>query len=163
MKYLTILSLLAFGFVVGCEAPNVSRSVSKPADYTDDGTFVLDGEHLLADEAGLEEKLGALDKSKKAQLKILVVDSLNGEDVMDFSQRVATKWALGTDKADNGILVVLAISDRKVRVHTGYGLEAVLTDQYCGEVSREARPYFKKQDYVGGLNHIVDRLIARLE
>jgi len=161
------IALLCLAVVCGCEVQSGSTvpqglvSASTPAD---DGTYVIDNAGALGDVSGLETELSQLNTAGIAQLKVLVVPSLNGEDIEGFAQRVAHKWALGTAKKDNGILVVLAPNDRKVRVQVGYGLEGTLTDQYCGEVSRAAaKKYFKSKNYLGGTTEIVHQLVSRLK
>ena len=70
------------------------------------------------------------------QVALLTVKSLNGEEIESFSMRVAENWKLGQKEKDNGVLMLLALNEHKVRIEVGYGLEGVLTDAYCGLIIR---------------------------
>ncbi len=86
------------------------------------------------------------------QLVILTVASLDGDTIEDFSIRTAQAWKLGRKDNRNGVLVVAAIQDHKLRIEVGYGLEGALTDARSSEIIRnEIAPRFKAGDYGGGL------------
>jgi uncharacterized protein len=80
------------------------------------------------------------------------VPSLNGEEIDDFSLNVARNWKLGQKQDKNGVLLIVAINDHKMRIEVGFGLEGALTDALSGEIIRnEIAPHFKAGDYFGGL------------
>lgn len=86
------------------------------------------------------------------QVALLTVKSLNGEEIESFSMRVAENWKLGQKGKDNGVLMLLALNEHKVRIEVGYGLEGVLTDAYCGLIIRQVMiPYFRQDAYAKGL------------
>ncbi|QTQ13044.1 TPM domain-containing protein [Treponema parvum] len=86
------------------------------------------------------------------QVALLTVKSLNGEEIESFSMRVAENWKLGQKEKDNGVLMLLALNEHKVRIEVGYGLEGVLTDAYCGLIIRQVMiPYFRQDAYAKGL------------
>jgi uncharacterized protein len=131
----------------------------------DDGRFVIDRAGLLQPEVQqkLETWLNELEQKTTAQVKLLTVPTTDGEDVFRFSQRHAELWKLGQRGKDNGALIVLAVAEREVRIHTGYGLESLLPDSWCGSASREvAGRYFKQGDYSTGLDALVTRVIHRI-
>ena len=72
----------------------------------------------------------------KNQIVVFTLPSTEGESIEEFSLRVFEKWQLGQAKADNGVLLVVATEDRKLRIEVGYGLEALLTDTKCGLIIR---------------------------
>jgi uncharacterized protein len=78
-------------------------------------------------------------------MAIAVFKSLDGESLEDVANRLFQKWRLGSKKLDNGVLLVLFVEDRKVRIEVGYGLEAVLTDAASSQIIREAlAPRFRE-------------------
>jgi uncharacterized protein len=93
----------------------------------------------------LEEKTGA-------QLAFLLISSTKPEEIDQFSLRVVEKWKLGEEKKDNGILVIFAKDDRKIRIEVGYGLEGVLTDVDSKRIIRNLIiPEFKQRNFFEGL------------
>ena len=90
-----------------------------------------------------------------AEVKVLTVTSTGGEDIVAFAQRHYDLWHLGQLKKDNGALIVLATADHHVRIHTGYGLEPILPDSWCGSLSRSvANSHFKVGQFAVGLEQI---------
>ncbi len=127
-----------------------------PAAVTinDPGRYVIDTAGIIDDgvEQQLEGWLTELTQKTTAQVKVLTVPTMEEEDIFSFSQRHAELWKLGQAKKDNGALIVLAIQERRVRVHTGYGLEGTLPDAWIGSASRDiAGHYFKQEKYTEGI------------
>ena len=131
--------------------PVVSRAeVSIP----DPGTYVVDRAEIIdaGTERQLEGWLRELERKTTAQVKVLTVESTQGEPFFSFVQRHADAWQLGRKGKDNGALIALALKERKVRIHTGYGLEGVLPDSWAGSASRAvASQFFKQARYSQGL------------
>ncbi len=119
---------------------NLSAHGATPGEVTvsDPGTYVVDRAGIVDDriEASLNGWLRELEQKTTAQVKVLTVATTNGEDFFTFVQRHAELWQLGKKGKDNGALIAVAVSERKVRIQTGYGLEAVLPDSWCGSLSR---------------------------
>jgi uncharacterized protein len=109
---------------------------------------------LSADErAQLEAQSLALQRSSGAQLQILLVPSTQPEDIAVYAQRVFDIWALGRAGIDDGLLIVVAKNDRRVRIHTGIGLEGRIPDATAQRLIAEyLTPKFKRGDVAGGLN-----------
>lgn len=98
------------------------------------------------------------------QVAIFVIDSLEGEVLEEYSLKVAEKWKLGTKKKDNGVLILLSIRDRKVRIEVGYGLEGILTDVYCNRVIKNSMiPWFKEENYESGITEGLTEILTTLE
>jgi uncharacterized protein len=91
----------------------------------DPGTYVVDGAGVMqaSDKGQLEGWLRELEQKTTAQVKVLTIQTTEGEDIFSFAQRHAEAWKLGQTGKDNGALVVLALKERRVRIQTGYGLE----------------------------------------
>ena len=104
------------------------------------------------DEAVIEEMIMDLQTKTTAQIAVLTVPDLSGESPEDFSLAVAEEWELGQAGKDNGVLILLALKEKKVRIEVGYGLEADLTDAKSGYIIREIMlPAFRDGNYAQGL------------
>jgi uncharacterized protein len=100
----------------------------------------------------LEERLALLEQTDSTQAVVLTIPSLEGEVIEDFSIRVAEKWKIGQKGRDNGVILVVARDDRKVRIEVGRGLEEKLTDLVSGRIIRNTIvPYFKNGDFDNGV------------
>src|SRR5687768_1038256 len=92
--------------------------------------------------ARLEQTLKIHEDSTSNQIAVLIVPSLEGEVIEDYTLRVAEHWKLGQANNDNGVLLFIAINDRKARIEVGEGLEGVLPDAICSQIIRnELAPY----------------------
>ncbi len=111
--------------------------------------------------AQLEEKLAAYEQRTGHQFAVLTVPSLDGDPIEDFSIRVAEAWRLGDKSRDDGLLLVLALQERRVRIEVGYGLEGVVTDAVAGRViADDMTPLFRSGNYAEGLAAGLTRLMA---
>jgi uncharacterized protein len=127
---------------------------------------VVDLAHVLPSStaAQLSERLQAHEDKTTNQLAVLIVPSLEGEPLFDFSHGVASSWKLGQKGTDNGALLLVAIKDRKVRIEVGYGLEGTLTDARSAQIIRhEIVPRFRAGDYAGGITAGVDAILKTIE
>jgi len=100
----------------------------------------------------LESYLAGLESASGAQVVLLTIPSLSGENLESYSLRVAEKWGLGGKENDNGVLLLVALNERKVRIEVGYGLESTLTDAKSGVIIRDIMiPEFRKGSYSEGI------------
>jgi uncharacterized protein len=111
----------------------------------------------------IEDKLAAFEQRTGDQVVVLTVDSLDGEPIEDYSVRVAQTWKLGQKGKDNGVLLVVAKQDRKIRVDVGYGLEPTLTDLETGRIIDLMRPDFQKGDFGAGIEHGTEAILTALD
>lgn len=111
----------------------------------------------------LEQQARALHQRKGAQLQILVVPTTQPEDIAQYAVRAFDQYRLGREKTDDGVLIVVAKDDRRVRIETGYGLEGAIPDATAIRVIQEyMAPKFRTGDYAGGLRDataVLTRLI----
>lgn len=115
-------------------------------------------------QAALEAKLAAFEQKKGSQIALLIVPTTQPEDIAQYSIRVADAWKLGRKKVDDGLLILIATEDRKMRIEVGYGLEGPIPDLTAKRVINEViAPKFKQGDFYGGLDSGVDRLIGLIE
>ncbi len=115
-------------------------------------------------EAQLENKLAAFEAKKGSQIAVLIVPSTQPEDIAQYSIRVVEKWKIGREKSDDGVLLLVAKDDRKLRIEVGYGLEGAIPDLYAKRIISEViSPKFKQGDFYGGLDAGVDTLIGLVD
>ena len=110
--------------------------------------------------ASLEAKLQEFEKTDSTQLAILVIPSLEGDSLEDYSIRVAEAWKIGQKGRDNGAILLVSMRDRSVRIEVGYGLESNLTDARTSQIIRnELAPRFRQGDYYGGIDAAATAII----
>jgi uncharacterized protein len=122
---------------------------------------ISDFAHVIGDmdRARMETAMLDVEQRTGAQIGVVTVRSLEGVPIEDFAVRVFEKWGVGQKGSDNGVLVVLAVEDRAVRIEVGYGLEGALPDALCSEINRKTMiPRFKQGDFAGGLAAGVERI-----
>ena len=114
--------------------------------------------------AALEAKLHAFERSKGSQVAVLIVRSTQPEAIEQFSMRVAEAWKLGREGIDDGILLLVALDDRKLRIEVGYGLEGAVPDAIANRIiDEDISPQFRRGDYYGGVTTGVDRLLRVID
>ena len=102
--------------------------------------------------ARLNTMLKDLEAKTTAQVVVLTLNSLEGEPIESFSHQTAVKWGIGQKGKDNGVLLTVAVKDRKYRLEVGYGLESILPDSLVGSIGREyLAPNFRKGDFAAGI------------
>ena len=112
----------------------------------------------------LTAQLSAHEAQSSNQVVVLIIPSLEDESIEEFSHRVATTWKLGQKGTDNGVLLLVAIRERKVRIEVGYGLEGVLTDARSAQIIRnEIVPRFRAGDMPGGVTAGVQAILKTIE
>jgi len=111
----------------------------------------------------LSEKLKQYEDSTTNQVVILTIQTLDGENIEDFSNTVYNTWKLGKADKNNGVLMVIVPDERKMRIEVGYGLEPVLTDLLASRIIRNIMsPRFKENDYDGGVMEGTNAVISIL-
>lgn len=120
---------------------------------------------LSADQRGqLEARLAAFEKSKGAQIAVLLVATVKPETVEQYALRVVEAWKLGRKGVDDGALLLIAKEDRKLRFEVGYGLEGALNDATARRIISETiTPRFKQGDFFGGIDSGIDAAIRVID
>lgn len=116
---------------------------------------VIDQANLLSptEKQQLSQRILKLYNEGKGQIGVVIVPTTGQEDIFDYSMRVAEAWQLGSAKRDNGLLMTIAINDRRIQILTGYGLEGVLPDIVAGRIINDKiTPYFKQGQYAQGID-----------
>jgi len=124
---------------------------------------VHDEAHVLSQQTidELEVKLKQHEDSTTNQMAVLIIPSLDGDDLESYSLRVAhDEWKLGTSNNDNGVLLLVAVDDHKIRIEVGNGLEGVLPDVIAARIIRhELAPQFRENNYDQGIKNGIDAII----
>lgn len=128
--------------------------------------FVYDYTNLLSkrDSINLNIKLRKYSDTTSTQIVVAVIGSTKGEYINYLATEWAHEWGIGQAKEDNGVFILLARDDRKIMIATGYGVEHLLTDAMSRRIiERDIIPYFKRNDYYGGLNRGADAVFEVLQ
>lgn len=129
----------------------------KPSTLVNDYTNTLSPDQV----SQLEQKLVAFDDSTSTQIAVVIIKSLDGYDIAGYASQLGEKWGVGRDKKNNGVVLLVAIDDRKVTIQTGYGVEGALPDAIARRIiENEIKPGFKNGDYYGGLDRGTDAIIS---
>ena len=151
-----VVSLLSFGSVSAqFEIPENPKFQTSVYDYV----------NLLSksEKQNLENKLVKYSDTTSTQIVIAIINSTEGENINFLGAQWGQKWGIGQAKEDNGILILLAKNDRKIAINTGYGIEHLLTDALSKRIiERDIIPYFKQNNYPGGLNRGADAIFEVL-
>jgi uncharacterized protein len=124
-----------------------------------DQTGTLDAIQLK----GLEDKLAAFEQTKGTQIAFLMVATTQPEDIASYANRVGNAWKIGRKGVGDGVLLVVAKDDRKVRIEVAKTLEGAIPDLAAKHIIDEAiTPNFRKGDFAGGLHAAADQIIARV-
>ncbi|MBV1700386.1 MAG: TPM domain-containing protein [Hyphomicrobiales bacterium] len=126
---------------------------------------VMDGANIISPvvKADLEAKLKTLEDKSGIQLEVATVPTLGGQNIAPYANDLFRAWKLGEKTKNNGVLLLVAPNERKVRIEVGYGLEGTLTDVLSNVIITHAIvPRFKNNDYSGGIASGVDDIISVL-
>jgi len=115
----------------------------KPVGYVNDFASVLSQSTKFQLTALCRE----VDQKAHAQIAVVTVKSLDGRPIEEFSVGLATKWGIGPKQSERGVMILLAVEDRRYRFEIGYGLESILPDGKTGAIGREAVPYLRDGNY----------------
>jgi uncharacterized protein len=114
--------------------------------------------------AALEAKLAAFEKKKGSQIAVLIVPTTQPETIEQYGIRVGDAWKIGRKGVDDGVILIVAKNDRRLRLEVGYGLEGALPDAIAKRiVSDVITPYFRQGDFAGGINAGVDATIKVID
>ncbi|MCG8146747.1 TPM domain-containing protein [Moraxella sp. PS-22] len=147
------------------KTPKQSTQAPVAADKLILNNPVIDEAKILSasDKQAIETKLRSLNDRGLAQAAVVIVPTTNGEDIFDYSMKVADRWKLGKKDTDQGLLMVVAVNDRKMYILTGYGLEGTIPDAVAKRIiSDDITPRFKQGDYAGGITAGINRIEERL-
>ena len=152
--------VLACGLLLALCAGAFADDLPKLTGRVVDDAGMIDA----ATEALLTQKLADFEKKGSDQIVVATVPSLNGEEIEPYANRLFRAWKLGQAQDNNGVLLLVARDDRKMRIEVGYGLEGTLTDLHTKLIiENDMVPAFRAGDFSGGIEKAVDDMIMVLE
>lgn len=154
---------LVFLFLIG--TPELGFAQFEIPEKPSFQTSVYDYVGLLSssEKKQLEQKLINYSDSTSTQIVVAIISSTEGENINYLGANWLTEWGIGQKDEDNGVLIILAKDDRRIAINTGYGVEHLLTDALSRRIiERDIIPYFKRDDYAGGLDRGADAIFEVL-
>ena len=161
MKRFFLFLLLLFSVGAYAQTDVVPKKPTLAEGLVVDQTNTLTPEQ----ESALEPKLIAYDKSTSNQIAVVIIPALKGNSIEDVALQIGRDWGVGgqADK-DNGVVILVAKDDRKMRIEVGYGLEGAVTDYITSSIIQNTlRPNFREGNYYRGLTEAVDEIIKAAE
>ncbi|WP_295807884.1 YgcG family protein [uncultured Nitratireductor sp.] len=150
---MTGLAVMLVASALAAALPQLTGRVVDNADILDAAT-----------EASLTERLEAFEQRSSDQIVVATIRSLDGEALEPFANRLFRAWGLGQAGEDNGVLLLVALDDRKMRIEVGYGLEGTLTDLHSKLIIENTMvPAFRAGDFSTGISDAVDDIVMVLE
>jgi uncharacterized protein len=152
-----LLTLLML--IMGCGLAEEVNFPNPQPGYVHDFANVLSPNVKLI----INNQLRAADKAGITKMAVVTVPTLNGMDIADYTIQLGKKWKVGNKKSDNGVILLVAVKERKVRLEVGYGNEAVIPDITAKTIlSEQVTPFLKKNDFNRGIQSGVDHVILTL-
>lgn len=139
---------------------NAYRSPGHPSDVVDDFTSTL----TVEQKQDLIAMLGRVEKETNVEFAVVLVNDLGGDTVEHFALRLFEEWGIGKKGQDNGLLLLIAVADRKMRFEVGYGLEWVIPDAYAYHIINDVlKPAFKQGDFYNGIARAIEEIDTRIK
>lgn len=158
MRKVALCLVLVSAFISSVDAENLVAVPPLQTRVTD-----LTGTLSTSENAELSKILADYEKEKGSQIAVLILPSTRPETIEQYSIRVAEQWKIGRKGVDDGVLLIVAKEDRKLRIEVGYGLEGVLPDAKAKDIIDEVIvPYFRNGDFYGGVKIGVETIIATI-
>ena len=153
------LFLITWLMLFSCFTSAADRQLPKMEGGVTDTVGLLS----TGDKSVIDSQIMRLEKEKGAQIAVLIVSSTDSESIESYAERTFNTWRLGRLNVDDGLLLVVALDDRTVRIEVGYGLEGAITDAFAAQIiNKYIIPHFKQNDYAGGIKLAVDVLYAKI-
>lgn len=130
------------------------KDLPQPTDYVSDYAHVMSAPVIQQ----LDRQCGEVDHEAHAQIAVVTVNTLNGETPNQYSVELEDAWKVGNKKTDRGVIILLAVQDRKRWIYPGYGLEGILPDGKVGEIGRQMVPLLRNNDFDGAMTLAVDEV-----
>jgi uncharacterized protein len=133
---------------------------AKPTTLVNDYTNTLSAAQVKQ----LEQKLVAFDDSTSNQVAVVILKSVGDYDINEYALELGRKWGVGGKEKNNGVILLVALGDRKMSIQTGYGLEGALPDIYTKRIiENDIKPFFKGGDYYSGIEAGTNSIISLIK
>jgi len=132
----------------------ISQNFPKPYGYVNDYAKILNNVQIQ----DLENQIKEIENKTSVEIAIAIFDSI-GYPIEEYANLLFEKWGIGKKKEDNGLLIILSLKERVVRIEVGYGLESIITDGIAGEIIRKKMiPYFREGNFYLGLKNAINEI-----
>lgn len=159
IKILTFIFSLVVGFTTALQAQDLPKKPN-PAKHVNDFAGFMSAEEVKT----LEQKLYKYADTTSTQIVIVTISSLKGVTIEKYANDLARAWDIGQKDKNNGLLILIAKQERKMRIEVGYGLEGKVPDQLTAQIQdQQMRPNFKNNQYYKGLDEATDVLFDALK
>jgi uncharacterized protein len=149
---LFIVLIFAFFSFTHVNGQNIIERPNPPVLVTD-----LAGVLSPEQKQALENKLVAIDDASSNQIAVVILPTLEGNPIEEYANKLFRAWGIGNKKNNNGVLLLIAIQDKKIRIEPGYGLEGALPDITCNSIiDNDIKPAFRQQAYYEGIDKATD-------
>ena len=147
-----IVLIFAFFSFTHVNGQNIIERPNPPVLVTD-----LAGVLSPEQKQALENKLVALDDASSNQIAVVILPTLEGNPIEEYATKLFRTWGIGNKKSRNGVLLLIAIQDKKIRIETGYGLEGAIPDITANSIiDNDIKPAFRQQAYYEGIDKATD-------
>jgi uncharacterized protein len=152
LKIFLLLFVAGFLSITNLSAQNILAKPNPPQLVND-----VAGILSPAEKEALERKLVLIDDSSSNQIAVVILPTLDGYPIEDYATKLFRDWGIGNKKTNNGILLLVAINDRKVRIEVGYGLEGAVPDITANSIiDNDIKPAFRARAYYEGIDKATD-------
>jgi len=156
LRCLAIIFAVVFLFAAGSSV-RAYYSPGEPTAFVNDYVSLLKEDQKIA----LENKLRTFNEESSNEISVVIIKSLEGDTIENFSVKLFEDWGIGSAKNDNGVLLLVAFEDKKMRIEVGYGLEGALPDAIANQIINQSlKPYFQVGEYYRGIDAAVDDMAA---
>lgn len=150
-----LASALSLVFILSTNFAKAYTSPGKPTGYVNDLANIIDD----SEQQILEADLANFYATSSNQIVVATIQNLGGDSVDNYANELFREWGVGTKEKNNGVLLLVAVEDRKMRIEVGYGLEGAITDLESGRiVDNTLTPAFRAGDYTGGIKAAIANL-----
>lgn len=154
MRIFKALLFILLGFFL-VSFPVWAQDFPEPTGYVNDFAQILSSSFREE----LEADLTNFDNETTAEIAVVTIEFLEDDSIEDYAVRLFEQWGIGKKEKDNGLLILIAKEDRKIRIEVGYGLEPIITDGRAGRIIREKmRPAFREDNYDQGVESAVAQI-----
>lgn len=154
MRVLKLAILILLGFFL-VTFPIWAQDFREPVGYVNDFAQILSPSYRQS----LEQELNDFENETTAEIAVVTINSLEGNSLEDYAVRLFEQWKIGKKEKDNGLLILIAMEERQIRIEVGYGLEPVITDGRAGRIIREKmNPVFRENNYDQGVRLAVEQI-----
>lgn len=163
LRYIRRLAIAVLVWIV-CLIPTLAEAAT-PSPFPKPSGYISDYAHMITDgvKGELDEFISTIEASTGAQIAVVTIPTLSGEDIESVATRLFAQWGIGQSKNDTGVLLLISRDDRKIRIETGYGVEPLIPDAVAGDIIRnDIAPYFKADNYDEGIAAAVRSIAKRL-